>query len=350
MGWMDKIMSVVRPPPPRVEAQKGLAEKVGEAAKKVAVAESEFRKSEEAKPLDAAKQNYEKNGDVVFDLNSPGAREGLVVQSPQIDSIDSTTHDRTRCGAACVVDALVLDGNHQASAAALTKLGKTAGYQPTSEQATALAALKSGKLTPKQAAHLQEFVHAAAEKLPVRSVMTPDGRMIAEQNVGPAGMTPNGMASVLAHLKAGGAFKSSANVSFIASERQNAEGKSYNHWTVVSRDKTLFPTSVDPWPNTMGQKTLKHHEPGAMPSWLEKEGVPNKQFLAEVNLSNGSNRAKALVDVRTMPIRDDEGVLRQRKGFASVKFEAEEGKPVPGPESWDRQFRDKDTHEPLAPL
>lgn len=338
MGFIDSIKKAISPAaPPKVEpVMAKVGEQVAEAVKGHAET-SDFKAAQGPTVQEAAEANYGKTGDHVFDLKTELGREGLVVQSPQLDNIPGG-NDKTRCGAACVVDSLILDGDHVASANALQKLAddaKARGASFSKEQTDAIAALRAGKMTSTQAAHLQELVYESAKTLPMRT---------GEKACDGAGITPNGMASLVAHLKTAGALKNCGNVSMTAEVRQNEKGQPYNHWTLTRRDKTLYPTHVDPWPNQRGQKSLKHEEPSAMPSWDSRANKPNDKFLAEVNLQNGEK--DSLVTIRTRG-----GYHDGKAGYLDVRATLPKGaKTPPGPLDFQRTFRDKDTHEPIAEL
>lgn len=334
MGIIDSIKSIFTPPVVP-KAEPAVAK---QAAKVVADLEtSQFKPAKGPTVLDAASSNYDKHGNHVFDLRSELGREGLVTQSPQLDNIPGG-NDKTRCGAACVVDALILDGDHVASANALQKLAndaKTRGASFTKEQTDAITALRSGRMTPTQAAHLQELVFEASKTLPMRD---------KEVACDASGITANGMASLVAHLRTAGALKHSSNISLTAEVRQNERGQPYNHWTLTRRDASLYPTHVDPWPNQLGQKALQHDEPPAMPSF-DRDGNPNQKFLAEVTLFNDKS-GDALVTTRTRG-----GVYLGEKGYLDVRATLPRGATTPpGPWDFNRVFRDKDTNEAIATM
>jgi hypothetical protein len=317
---------------------------------------------------EAAEANYAKNGDQVFDLSTQGGREGLVTQSPQIDNLNGTTSDKTRCGGACLADAMILDGDHKANAAAMTRVMEQAekakdqkvnaklesGEVPTAaelapvyseDEKKAVKALGTGKMTPNQAAHLQEAMMKTAEHLP-----PPAGQDPRVKNFEPGrGITAPGMANTAAALNAHGGLKNAGNIEFNGEVRQNADGKPYNHWTMTSRDKSLFPTNIDPMPNASGQKTLSRREPDPSPSFVKgpdgKSDVSNPKFLAQVVLyPKQDGETKSLVDVRTTGIKHPE-TKATLPIYANTRIDVTPGKPDDTVSK--TVMRDKDTHEPI---
>lgn len=304
-------------------------------------------------PNDLAVQNYKESGDKVFDLSKPEGREGLVVMSPQIDDLDKTTNDKSRCGAACIVDSMILDGDHKANAQALKKMKTEFKVKTTPEEDAALDAFEKGKMTPHQAAHLQEFMMKTAEALPPNPPGSQNVDIQARKNDKGErvdvnfGLSSFGMANLVSHINARGGMKNAANVEFRGEVRQGEKGP-FNHWTMVSRDKKLFPTTIDPLPGEGGMTQLKHTEPDAQPSFVQDDRpgfqdrmMPNPKFLAQVVVYPKDGKDKeTLIDIRTTGVKPPTG---PENSYGHVRYKVPPGaKEVPPPEM---NFRDRETHE-----
>ncbi|MFO0600504.1 MAG: hypothetical protein U0228_34675 [Myxococcaceae bacterium] len=301
-------------------------------------------------PAELSKDNYAKFGNQPVDITNKQGAESLVVMSPQLDNLDSTGNDKVRCGGACLADAVLLDGDPKGNAAALQKLKtqcEANGATYPKEQVDALNALGKGKMTPVQAAHLQEFMMTTAQFLPAR----PAGAT----NVDGGGITPNGMAATLQAINQAGGLRHGGNVEMTSEVRTNDKGGTYNHWTLTTRDASLSPTHVDPMPNQYGNKTLEHAEPPPAPSFVTdpadpKREVPNPKLQAQVVLYPKHEGDKgSIVDVRTRGFDKQlvtNGPVRHVIGHVRYEFDpAKKAEP-----KVTAVMRDKDTMEELGPL
>lgn len=301
-------------------------------------------------PTEAAQANYAANGDQKYDLSTREGRESLVVQSPQIDNNPNTTNDKIRCGGACLADGVLLDGDHKANAKALQAMKKEAegrGATYTEDQEKALKALESGKMSPNEAAHLQEFMMTTAKFQPVQ----PPGSSNQNFEEG-RGITSNGMANMVGAINGHGGMKNAGNIEFTGEVRTNDKGGQYNHWTMTSRDQSLYPTHVDPMPDRYGRAPLDHREPDPSPSFVPdpkdpKRMVPNDKFLAQVVLypkdPSNPKEKESMVDVRTTGIERYINKVNAN-GYGHTRLHVTPGKP----DSLTRDpfvIRDRETHE-----
>jgi hypothetical protein len=212
-----------------------------------------------------AKEAYGKTGHQSFDLNDVEQRKQLIVNSPQLDNLDSTTTDATRCAGAAVLNGMILAGDPKANAEAIERAAAKVNVQPgiSAEERSALDAMKRGTMTPTDAAHLQELL--------VRSAKTPrpdDASRPLFTRGGPGGVTPNGMADFAQLLRREGAFANAKSVTFHAESA---------HWTVSVTDKAGVTTGANSFPGENGKGSLEK-----MP------GTANFTELTITNLDDGN--------------------------------------------------------------
>ena len=204
----------------------------------------------------AAAATYNVNGNTSYDLNDSAKVKELIVNSPQLDNLSGTTRDETRCAGASMLNAMLLDGNPAANAAAIQKIVNDkevkANMSPpiSGDEQAGLDAMKSGKMTPTNAANVQELVLRLANTRRA----TDEGReAFSRGNSG--GTTPSGLAELSQELRQNGAFASSKDVTFHA----NMDGK-IRHWTVDVTDKNGVTQNADSFPKADGKGAVK---PGA---------------------------------------------------------------------------------------
>ena len=139
------------------------------------------------------------------------------------------------------------------------------------DQKKAVAAMKSGKMTPAQAAQVQELMVDMAKKMPSNNGVIPykDGE----------GITAGGMTMLSTQLKESGAFSNSEAVRFTMQQNANGGGK---HWTMAQTDKKGNTTSVNSWPNEFGFSQVSREDLGPVPQ--DDRGQRNPKYLGDVTL------------------------------------------------------------------
>lgn len=220
-----------------------------------AIGEANSTENHSAQVQTAAAATYEVNGNKSFDLSDPAQRKALIENSPQLDNLDGTGTDPTRCGGASMLNGMLLDGNFAGNAKAIqTVLDKKEMKDnmkppPSAEEQAALAAMQSGKMTPTNAAHLQELMFRMA----ATPRATDEGRdqfqrtAITPNTGGKPGLTPNGMASLIQELREHGGYENSKSVEFRGALGGN------NHWTVVVTPKNGEPLEANSFPDKNGR-------------------------------------------------------------------------------------------------
>jgi hypothetical protein len=179
---------------------------------------------------------YAANGHKQFDLNDPQQVQKLITSSPQLDNLDSTKTDASRCGGASILNGMLLAGDPAKNAAAIESAATKAGVQPgiSADERSALDAMKKGSMTPTDAAHLQELL--------VRSAQQPQDtdakRGIQRSDAG--GVSTQGLSDFAQKLRAEGAFANAKKITF------HNEGA---HWTVAVTNKSGETTAANSFPD-----------------------------------------------------------------------------------------------------
>ena len=219
----------------------------------------------------AAAKTYDQWGNKPSDLNTDEGRRTLMACSPQVDNDDKTTRDNVRCGGAALTNAMIADGKPAQNAAALETTAKNLDLQMSDDQKKAVAAMKSGKMTPAQAAQVQELMVDMAKKMPSNNGVIPykEGE----------GITAGGMTMLSTQLKESGAFSNSEAVRFTMQQNANGGGK---HWTMAQTDKKGNTTSVNSWPNEFGFSQVSREDLG--PVAHDDRGQRNPKYLGDVTL------------------------------------------------------------------
>ncbi|MBI5497674.1 MAG: hypothetical protein HY904_21885 [Deltaproteobacteria bacterium] len=149
----------------------------------------------------------------------PEQRTQLLLNSPQVDRVTSTTNDDVRCGGAAAANAIIMDSKDataaQNNAAATRRLAKDRGVELTQPQKDAVTALEKGEMTPTNSAHLQEAMFAI-------------GRSSGDGLTG-GGLSVDQMSNLAAGLRERGGLAHS-NPTFHLNRTPAA------HWTVTTGD------------------------------------------------------------------------------------------------------------------
>jgi hypothetical protein len=183
---------------------------------------------------------YHNNGDKPLSLNDPAQVKQLIQNSPQLDDLPGTTTDNTRCGGAALLNSMLLSGDPAANAGAIERTVAKMGVTPTADQAAAIAAMKSGSMTPHQAAQLQELLTKAAETPQPDDASRPNF-VRGDPN---AGFSMQAMADMMKRLRSEGAFANAQSVTI------HMEG---NHFTSQVTDKSGVTTGANSWPENNGK-------------------------------------------------------------------------------------------------
>lgn len=209
---------------------------------------------------------YAANGHKEFNLNDPQQVEKLITSSPQLDNIDSTKTDASRCGGASILNGMLLAGDPAKNAAAIETAATKAGVQPgiSADERSALDAMKKGSMTPTDAAHLQELL--------VRSAQQPQGTDSARgiQRSDAAGVTTQGLSDFAQKLRAEGAFANAKKITF------HNEGA---HWTVAVTNKSGETRAANSFPDANNGRA----EVGKAP--LESTQAERRDF-SEFSITN----------------------------------------------------------------
>jgi hypothetical protein len=214
---------------------------------KAAIAKIDEATADAAKPAflsekqhQLAALNYRTNGDKPMSLNDPAQVKTLIQNSPQLDDLPGTTTDDTRCGGAALLNSMLLSGDPAANAGAIERTVAKMGVTPTADQAAAIAAMKSGTMTPHQAAQLQELLTAAAEKPQPDDASRPN----FTRGDPKAGFSIQAMADMVKRLRSEGAF---ANAQSVTIHMES------NHFTAQVTDKSGVTTGANSWPQDNGR-------------------------------------------------------------------------------------------------
>lgn len=203
--------------------------------------------------LARANHAYSARENQTFDLKTKAGRDGLIAASPQIDSIEDTKNDKTRCGGAAMLNALIADGNHAKNADALEQTAKKTlppGKELTDKEKDALAAMRRGDLTASQAAHLQELMVRIAKE----TKLPGDAKAWNEKE---GGISMNGMLALSSKLRSEGAFANTKDLRFAVEQRPDGGGK---HWVMSSRLKDGSTSYANSWPNDFGLATVSRED------------------------------------------------------------------------------------------
>ena len=219
--------------------------------------------SVETEETAAARKLYEKKGDTKFDLKDPKQREELIKNSPQIDNVDGTKNDNKRCGGAAAFNALMLDGNNTKNAQAILRTASESRTELTQPQKEALTAYARGKMSPKQAAHMQEALLRIGTRMPTGK--HPSGQM-----------TDNNLNELAHRLKKHGGFASTRSVNF----RFDSIPGGNNHITTTLTKKDGTQLHANSAPNKRGHATVKTSGNTSPIT----DGKLDKRFQADVNL------------------------------------------------------------------
>ncbi|MFT3709436.1 MAG: hypothetical protein QM817_17505 [Archangium sp.] len=217
------------------------------ALNKLSKAEFEAGKASELERAKiAGAETYLANGNTVADLNDPAQLKQLIMNSPQLDADDATSKisDESRCGGAALLNAMLFDGAHAKNAAAIeARLAKgDLIVKPSPRQTEALAHLKAGKLTPNDAAHLQDLLfHMASASRPTDP--NPDWRTTGANGWG---VTPQALHQLVGELKEQGAL-SNSNAEILNGDQ---------HFTTrVERGGVTY--TADSWPGKDGRAAVE---------------------------------------------------------------------------------------------
>lgn len=206
-----------------------------------------------------------------LDLNDPAARVELMRSTSQINPVSKKAgNGGLICGGASAANALIASGKtpeqRTANAEAVEKTAKNLHVPLSADEQKALQAMKDGKMSPTDAAHLQQAMYRMGKAAGV-----PDGG-------DPDGIGPRQMFALAGHLKAQGAFQG-CDVKFHCN-KTDIDGQKTNHWTM----------SVDgQWANSMNP-SAKNQQYGIV--WGENRGVSerNQNWEAEVSVSDDKVR------------------------------------------------------------
>ncbi|MBX3172324.1 MAG: hypothetical protein KF760_33275 [Candidatus Eremiobacteraeota bacterium] len=222
--------------------------------------------------LDLAKELYGAQGDSPYDLRERQDVLDLISSSPQLDDLNSTTHDSVRCGGAAIFNGLLLDGNSQANAGALSRVAGERGVEISKVQQQALDAMKSGQLTPHQAAQLQELTYSVADSF--------------DSQLSGGGLYNSEIASTLDALVKQGALGNTKTLSINGEYRGlKSNGDYQSHATVTStvqgKDGSTSTVTADSLPDLAG----------AEPAVREGRGpvLSDPKFVDRVTYMHGKN-------------------------------------------------------------
>ena len=237
-------------------------------------------------PADAAaKETYARYGNRAFDLSDPKQKELLIAASPQIDNLATTTNDANRCGAAAMLNGMILGGDPAASARAIERVAADHGVAVDGDFAAAVGAMKDGTLTPKQAAAIQDGLFQIGKTM--TDDLPPELRAAAATG---GGLTPLEMSELAGQLRAAGAFGDACQVKLTLAD----VGKQ-NHWIVSVTDEAGRVTSADSAPRANGLAGIASSDTTVVP------GEP--RYLGDVSMEAAASgltthRMRMLVDGR----------------------------------------------------
>lgn len=213
---------------------------------------------------------YRRHGNQQMDLSDRNQVGRLISRSPQIDN-QRTNGDEDRCGGAAVMNAMLLDGDHQQNARAIRE---TMGSELTPQQRTALDHMEAGRLSPNEAAQLQEAIYDHSNAR--------DGR--ANQ-----GLNRADMRDTVAELRRHGAFQNTRELNFRREQTDNGG----SHWTVSSRTNhgTHF---ADSYPQDNGYARVSGGDQAAFAPW----DAEDRPMLDSVVMRN-NDRGNPVIDERS---------------------------------------------------
>lgn len=240
----------------RVQSQLGFPAnvKVGEA-----IEDAKRPKFSNERCTALGKLTYANNGDKSFNLNDPQQVKQLVANTPQLDDLDGTRTDQTRCAGASMLNGMMLSGDPAKNAQAIENVANQQQVPISPEQTRALAAMKGGNLNGHQAAHLQELLLTVASKprdtdekrtLMGRSgaaLKNPNGSAFPFERSNKQGVSLLGLSDTVKALRAEGAFANAKEISFRSES---------NHWQVAVTTKDGATTNANSWPDEKGQTTV----------------------------------------------------------------------------------------------
>lgn len=208
------------------------------------------RLSTTAGPRHAA-ETYDRHGDDALSLTDRADVGRLISRSPQIDDL-STDDDQNRCGGAAIFNAMLLDGNHTANSDAIRA---TLGDHITPEQNIALKHMRAGRMTPHEAAELQDAIFDHAEDL---------------NGTENDGLNLRDLRRTVAELREHGAFPNTRELNFRRETTDSATSSS--HWTVSSRT-THGTHFADSWPQANGYARVGGAGEAAFTPWDAEDRV-----------------------------------------------------------------------------
>lgn len=193
-----------------------------------------------------AVDRYRQHGNQEMDLSDRRQVGQLISRSPQIDNQRSTDDDQNRCGGAAIFNAMLLDGDHAQNARAIRE---TMGNELSPGQRQALDHMEAGRLTPSEAAQLQEAIYDHGEGL--------NGR---QDN----GLDRTDMRRTVSELRQHGAFGNTQEMNFRRETVDSTSGAS--HWTVSTRTNhgTHF---ADSYPQDNGYARVTGGDEAAFAPW-----------------------------------------------------------------------------------
>lgn len=196
-----------------------------------------------AKEQKKADANYAKHGNTSHNLTKPEEVKKLMQRSPQIDSDNTgTDDDAKRCGGASLFNGLLTDGNFAHNGAALGALASNTSennpdFKVSEKQQQALQAMQMGKMTPNDAAQLQELTYDMTK---------------ARSGQSHEGLNKEEITSTVKALRQYGAFGNTEEINF----RRGDLGGGAPHWTMSSKTRDGRTTYVDSNLNKKGQATV----------------------------------------------------------------------------------------------
>lgn len=183
-------------------------------------------------------ETYAVNGNKSFNLSDPEQVKQLIANSPQHDNLALTTGDDTRCGGAALFNAMLLDGSHAKNAEAIETVLKNPELglvRASPEQTAALQNMKSGTMTPNDAAQIQDLLYNIA-----KSSRPSDENHDARYDASNKGVTQFAVNQLATELKAAGAFSKAAKVDLVGAD---------GHWTATVTAQNGVRTSANSLPD-----------------------------------------------------------------------------------------------------
>lgn len=283
-------------------------------------------------PEEAAVAHYQAHGNDTVDLSSPANVRQFIVNTPQIDSYQSTIKDDHRCGAAALLNASLLDGNNKANANALYLTAQKQGVTISPEQSQALDDWGKGKLNPKQGALLQELMYDTADST--------DGK----RSNNPGGLSEGEVAMAVYNLQKNGGLPNTTELTITnrnvaqSSSEDGQDKKFSNHYTAHTTTTTQGTVSADSYPDANGTAQVKVGQgaPSAVNNDLfsgQIHGTPASQGPVEMTNAVDGSGHYTYGDKQAMGRGDSTAALVTQK--------------VGG--NGEQEFRDPKTGLPLSP-